>query len=220
MNKIAALLLLLIMVFSLCACGCRHEWIEATCTEPEICAKCGKIGGSPLGLGHIWTEATCTEPKTCSRCGATEGDPLGHSWTEQTETTPRICLVCGAMEPMPLPQNGQAFIGRDTPRGSQLTIKAADQSVYIKLKDAYGNDVFSFFVQANQTAVVEVPAGQLYVYFAYGDEWYGPEYCFGENTFYSKDDEALNLDTYTYTYTLYQVTDGNFSETPIDENEF
>ena len=28
-------------------------------------------------LGHSWLDATCTAPKTCSKCGATEGEPTG-----------------------------------------------------------------------------------------------------------------------------------------------
>lgn len=192
MKKAIALVLLLIMGFSLCACG--HE--------------------------HTWEEATCTEPKTCSECGETEGSPLGHSWVEQTDTTPKMCLRCGKMEPMPLPQNGQVFLGNNSQMGSELTIKTSDESAYIKLKDVSGNDVFSFFVQANQTITEEIPAGQYYVYFACGDKWYGPEYYFGEQTSYSKDSELLDFEQYTVTYTLYKVTDGNFSETPITMDEF
>lgn len=30
-------------------------------------------------LKHEWQEATCTNPKTCSACGETEGEALGHS---------------------------------------------------------------------------------------------------------------------------------------------
>ena len=220
MRKWIALILCAVMCLSLCACGCQHEWIEATCTKPKICAKCGKIGGDPLGLGHLLEEATCTEPSICSRCGETVGDPLGHSWTEQTDTTPRMCTRCGEMEPMPMPENGQVFIGSNLPKESELTIETSDRAAYIKLKDASGNDVFSFFVRANQTATAGVPAGQYYAYFAYGNEWYGPEYYFGDNTSFSKDDEMLDFSQYTFTYTLYAVTDGNFSETPISMNEF
>jgi len=82
-----------------------HDWIEATCTEPKTCSRCGVTDGEPLGhessvvlcvddgictrcgeqikaLGHDWIEANCTEPKTCVRCGTTEGEPLGHSASE------------------------------------------------------------------------------------------------------------------------------------------
>ena len=72
---------------------CLHKWQPATCTEPEICLKCGKIHGAPIP--HKWKEATCTEPRTCMLCGVTEGKPLGHTWVAATCTTPKTCSLCG-----------------------------------------------------------------------------------------------------------------------------
>ncbi len=96
MRGIICLLLVLCCVVSLSGCGHEHNWIKATCTEPEICTICLKTRGTPVG--HSWIEATCTEPKTCSRCGATEGEVLGHSWIEATCTEPKTCSRCGATE--------------------------------------------------------------------------------------------------------------------------
>lgn len=74
--------------------GCfKHEWREATCTEPKTCIKCGKTEGE--ALGHNWEEATCTKPKTCSVCGETEGNALEHTWVDATCTEPKTCSVCG-----------------------------------------------------------------------------------------------------------------------------
>lgn len=93
-----------ILLIGLVGCGCKHEWKDATCTEPKICTKCEKAEGE--ALGHEWITACCTVPKTCSRCGQTEGKPLGHSWGEWTvihDATPtmagekkQICSICGA----------------------------------------------------------------------------------------------------------------------------
>ena len=57
---------------------------------------------------HEWTEATCTQPKTCIKCGETEGEPSGHEWSDWTvsvEAEPasdglkkRVCTVCGEEE--------------------------------------------------------------------------------------------------------------------------
>lgn len=66
-----SLLLCITLVASLCSCACRHEWQEATCTEPKTCIKCGETEGE--ALGHNWKEATVDQPQTCSRCGLTEG---------------------------------------------------------------------------------------------------------------------------------------------------
>ncbi len=52
-------------------------------------------------LGHEWLEATCTEPKKCSRCGETQGEPAGHRWIEATYELPETCSVCGATQGRP-----------------------------------------------------------------------------------------------------------------------
>lgn len=72
---------------------CIHEWQPATCTQPEICAKCDKERNVPLG--HDWLDATCTEPQTCSRCGAAEGQALGHEWVDADCLNPKTCERCG-----------------------------------------------------------------------------------------------------------------------------
>lgn len=192
-NIIAALILSAMMVTLLTGCACNHKW----------------------------NSATCTEPKTCAKCGETEGIPLGHVWTEATSTMPATCLVCREMQALPLPASGQVFIGADLYCESYLTITcSSNESCYIKLKDEGKNDVFSFFVRSGDTVEVPVPAETLYAYFSYGKDWYGPEYVFGPGTSYGMDDEPLDLYNYEYTYTLQPVTDGNFSETPIDADDF
>lgn len=93
MKKIMHFAFIASFLFLLSACGCKHEWEEATCTEPKTCTKCGEIEGEPLG--HNWTEATCTEPKTCSRCGETDGEPLGHDVLKWTVTEESTCSKAG-----------------------------------------------------------------------------------------------------------------------------
>ena len=78
---------------------CFHKWQPATCTEPEICLKCGHIRGEPLP--HKWKEADCLEPRTCMLCGAQEGEPLGHDWLPATCEEPEICSRCGAQQGEP-----------------------------------------------------------------------------------------------------------------------
>ena len=171
---------------------------------------------------HKWEPASCTVPKTCSRCGETSGTANGHRYnTPANNNTPAICNFCGEMKPLSLPATGQVFIGKNKDCYSSLTIKSSSsESCYIKLKDAYGRDVFSFFVRAGTTVEVNVPEGNFYVYFAYGTDWYGTELLFGPDTSYAKDDELLDFSQYTWEYTLYPVTNGNFSETPISADEF
>lgn len=77
-------------------CCISHNWQEATCTEPQTCAECGKTKDE--ALGHTWKEATCAVPKTCTVCGETEGEALEHTWAEATCSAPKTCTVCGATE--------------------------------------------------------------------------------------------------------------------------
>lgn len=215
-----------ILIFStlLIAClfsGCTHQhvWKEASCYSPKTCIECGETEGTVAE--HHWSSATCLTPKQCTECGKTDGKSLGHSWSSGSATTPRICQKCNEMEPLALPYSGQVFIGEDLYRESELTIKSSSlESCYIKLKGSSGIDVFSFFVRAGTSVTVSVPSGYYYVYFSYGNEWYGTKYLFGPDTTYAKDDELLDFENYTWEYTLQPVYNGNFSETPIDESEF
>ncbi len=71
-----------------------HDFDGATCTEADICNRCGESRGKELG--HKWKERTCVAPKTCTRCGLTEGEPTGiHSYSMATCTTPMTCEYCG-----------------------------------------------------------------------------------------------------------------------------
>lgn len=81
----------------------KHEWTEATCTEPRTCVAGGETEGDPFG--HTWMEASCTKPKTCSVCGETEGKALGHEWIEATCADARTCSVCGETEGKALGHN-------------------------------------------------------------------------------------------------------------------
>ena len=200
----------------------EHEWIPATCLNPTLCIECGETIGEPHE--HNWKVATCSEPKQCADCGKLSENisTLDHKWITITDSKPRKCVACGEIEPMALPKNGTIFIGKDLKRESQLTIKCtSDESCYVKMKNSVGNDVFAFFVRAGSEVTLDVPTGHFYVYFAQGKEWYGTEILFGdETTTYSKDDDLLDFENYSYTYTLYTVANGNFIETPIDEEEF
>lgn len=47
MKKLISLVLALAIVFSMAACGCQHEWQEATCKTAKTCALCGETEGEP-----------------------------------------------------------------------------------------------------------------------------------------------------------------------------
>ena len=197
----------------------EHSWVEATCVEPRHCTRCGITDGEPLG--HNIVPATCTQSSFCGRCGIELGNPLGHDYSPSTRTQPSICKRCNDMLPMARPSNG--IINRfDSSRGSKLDIDntRGNSDCYIKLKDSSGKEMISFYVRRGTSYSATVPSKKMYVYFSYGDNWYGPEYAFGQNGHYSKDDEIADFYNYEIEYTLYEVQYGNFSETPIAYNSF
>lgn len=125
------------------------------------------------------------------------------------------------LTPVTEPQSGTILSGREVYDGSEITIRAASgKSCVVKLKNRSGTERISFYVRAGDTVTVGVPSEYLYVYFATGDTWYGNTDLFGSKTNYSMDDEIFDFTKYTCEYTLYPVTNGNFSETPIDADDF
>ena len=105
MRRLMIIALALVMLLTLAGCACEHEWIDADCMNPKICAKCEETEGAPLG--HTWSAATCVDPKICENCAVTEGEPKGHEWVEATCTEPNICSVCGETDGEPL---GHAWV--------------------------------------------------------------------------------------------------------------
>ena len=95
--------LLISSTLLLSGCCLKHDFAEASCTQPQTCTKCGETEGEPLE--HIWVEATCTEPKQCSVCNLTEGEPLGHTLSEATCIEASKCEVCNIVEGEPLGHN-------------------------------------------------------------------------------------------------------------------
>lgn len=125
------------------------------------------------------------------------------------------------LTPVTEPRSGAILSGREVFDGSEITITASSgESCIVKLKTSSGIERLSFYVRAGDTVTVGVPTECLYVYFATGETWYGMTHLFGEKTSYSMDDELCDFSEYTWEYTLYPVSHGNFSQTPIDEDNF
>lgn len=127
MKKTISVLLVVVLLLSLCACGndeqgktepsastapsttqCDHVYTdsvkkEATCTEEGIksfaCDKCNDTYTEAIEkLAHAYADATCTAPKTCTVCGATEGEAAGHNFADATCAAAKTCTVCGATD--------------------------------------------------------------------------------------------------------------------------
>lgn len=126
-----------------------------------------------------------------------------------------------AFEPLEEPQTGTILYSNVDDTDSEISIFAPDDSsCVVKLKTVDGEDRLSFYVRAGDNITVSVPAEELYVYFAFGNSWYGYDYLFGGETSYSKDNNPCDFSKYTWEYTLSPIANGNFKETPIDSEEF
>lgn len=125
------------------------------------------------------------------------------------------------MEPVAEPRSGEILSGTEAYYQSEITVTASSStSCIVKLKTQSGVERLSFYVRAGDTVTVGVPCERLQVYFASGYTWYGNEHLFGAYTDYSKSDEVIDFSEYTYKVTLYHVSNGNFSPTPINKDEF
>lgn len=78
-----------------------HQWEPASCTQPEICVKCGKTRGDVLP--HDMIAATCATLSHCKNCDYETGTLADHTWKDATVSSPKTCSVCGATEGDPLP---------------------------------------------------------------------------------------------------------------------
>ena len=59
--RFIALSLCAISLLGLYGCGCKHEWQDATCTEPKTCSKCGETQTRSVdALGHDYVDDECT----------------------------------------------------------------------------------------------------------------------------------------------------------------
>lgn len=98
MRRLYLLALCAMLFLLLAACGCQHEWKDATCDAPKTCTLCGVTEGE--ALNHQWQDATCTAPKTCALCSKTEGEALGHVYDDSAPDceNPKICSTCGQPE--------------------------------------------------------------------------------------------------------------------------
>ena len=68
-----------------------HKWLDANCTTPKRCSKCGTTEGA--ATNHNWKDATCTAPKICTKCGTTQGSVAAHSYT--ATKIPATCTTQG-----------------------------------------------------------------------------------------------------------------------------
>ncbi len=129
----------LLMLTLITACGCEHEWETVTCVTPKTCFICGESEGE--ALGHSWFEATCISAKFCERCGEIEGEPLGHNYVDNE------CTRCEDYIPLSNDCDMVLCTGYD---GDNYYELVANQI------DAYPDSTFEFGVIKNNEWLVEM----------------------------------------------------------------
>ena len=191
--------------------------------QPQVAASRPAVPQTNNNNSTSWTDKFFVGVGVVFLLGSLLGLVLSDDTPTQSipqETTQSISLE-PTLAAIPEPRSGTILLGEECLNGSELTIAASSSSsCVVKLKTAYGTTLLSFYVRAGDTVTVGVPEENLYVYFASGDTWYGQKHLFGKYTSYSMDDEIKDFKQYTYSYTLYPVYDGNFTETPIDPEDF
>lgn len=110
MKKIIVFLMILILMFSVCACGQNEAHNQdsnisdqnttdnAEISVPDSADSPADTQPAATTCVHTYADATCTTPKTCSKCGEIEGEAAGHQWKDATCTTPKTCSVCGTTD--------------------------------------------------------------------------------------------------------------------------
>ena len=98
MKKLTLILLSVLMIVTLAACGSEkcEQHVYDDCADTE-CNVCGETRDSM----HSWKDADCLNPKTCTVCGKTEGSALGHEWTTPDVDLCEVqstCSRCGATD--------------------------------------------------------------------------------------------------------------------------
>ena len=113
MKRVGLLATVVMILLMLSACGCSHQWEDATCISPRTCTVCGETEGE--ALGHDFSPASCVAPKTCTVCGETEGEALGHNFSPASCVKPKTCTICGETEGKALGHDF-TFVSCTTPR--------------------------------------------------------------------------------------------------------
>lgn len=245
MKKAIAVLILVVLVFSLTGCCLKHEWKDATCTEPKTCAKCGKTEGEPTG--HDWKEATCAEPKTCLTCGETEGEPTGHLHTEWKEENldilnarrelSLVCDDCGKKIDSKT-ENVDSFIDGNV---FIFTAKEFVERMQMFYDELNGKDLpLKFVYSINKFGAVNFDVYNQYDYWLAWGIFYDTEgqSLKAENedgkincvAIFAPEQEELSLEVVHYLLTLLtnaaskaidpQITDFNVYSEPVMNNEY
>lgn len=103
MKRLGLVIIALTVILGGCGLFHEHEWKDATCTTPKVCATCEEVKGE--ALGHDYAPANYQQPATCRRCDVVDGTVLQpdfeiHGLTVDTEVDQvYVYHTCGNGDP-------------------------------------------------------------------------------------------------------------------------
>lgn len=146
------------------------------------------------------------------------------SYSSSSSTSTATAKPTATLVPQTMPASGKVFYCSTSNRPSSFKVtNNGSSNYYMKFVKAGTNiQVITFFVRANSTVEIDMPAGNLELKYAYGSTWYGESKLFGADTRYAKDEEYYDFTSYTWSITF--NTTVNAGETmdvePINADEF
>jgi curved DNA-binding protein CbpA len=132
-----------------------------------------------------------------------------------------------SIPPQPLPNTGDtnnpSLVGV-----APLDVKTSvgDGHYWLKVVDYYTNqEVVSYFIQGGDTLNVMLPAGTYKIKYASGQNWYGPDKLFGNDTAYAEAQDIFTFSSNGYSYSGYTIelipqTGGNLQTTELSKEQF
>lgn len=108
------------------------------------CALCGKTKTEKLPKGHVFgVESSCTEPQVCTRCGKEIAPALGHSVKEDASVTPTTGIRCTRCGKVVIPSFNELVNAlkkeNHTYSGFTQTISSATQPVFTGMMEVMIN---------------------------------------------------------------------------------
>ena len=149
---------------------------------------------------------------TSSTTSSTKSTSYSSKPSYTTTTTPKPTTVTpkptSTPTPLTMPANGKVFYCSTTDKPSSFKVtNNGSSNYYMKFVKAGTNTtVITFFVRANSTATIDMPAGYLELKYAYGSTWYGESKLFGDSTRYARDEDYYDFTNYSWEISLYTTT--------------
>lgn len=159
-------------------------------------------------------------------------DTPRHSYTPASTTSSTMAKTFNLISPADLPLSGERLKGYYPPGlviDAPFKVSAPEGAHYYIIlrpitEDSETGDI-AYFLREGKSIDVDVPRGYYKFLYARGTTWYGERMLFGRDTAYYKSEENLYFyadDEYVHGHTisLSLQTNGNFSTSTIDEDEF